>query len=452
MDDKEPLLDAIDCLQAHETGDEVTAVFDSQTAESAQLDLALPLKISSVCSYRLESLLGQGGMGMVYRAFSEELDRHVAVKVLHERYKRDVGAIRRFQHESRIKSSLQHPGVAPVYGTGVFPDGRPFYAMKLLEGKTLAKMIASDDGDSNDLLSVAAQVCQTMAYAHSRGIIHVDLKPSNIMVGDFGRVLVIDWGLARTVGTKSCTGVGLETAQLDWSSTYTIVDQPTGSVCGTLAYMSPEQARGGMVDERTDVFSLGAILCEILTGSPVYKANSARQLLRRAFRASTAQAFLRLEQSECELWLISLVKRCLSVDPEFRPANAGELANELAHFQASALELVESDMIRFFELSPDLFCIAGFDGCFRRVNSNFPRLTGRTQRELLSQPFLNFVHPDDRERTIAIMGQTLEGLPVKRFRNRYVKGDGTLLTLEWTAKSVKAEGLIYAVARDVSGD
>ncbi len=323
--------------------------------------------------------------------------------------------------------------------------------MKLLEGRSLAELIRLDEDADNGLLSVAANICQTMAYAHSKGIVHLDLKPSNIMVGDYGRVRVIDWGLAQKLGSNDFDRTAFTNREF-LNSTVTLVDPQGGAVCGTPAYMSPEQARGEAVDERSDVFSLGAILCEILTGSPVYAANNARHLYRRAFRGSTAQAFLRLEQSECELWLISLVKRCLSIDPSERPENAGVLANELSHFQVSALELVESDMAKFFELSPDLFCIAGFDGCFRRVNSNFLRLTGRTQQELLSQPFLNFVHPEDRERTISVMGKLIDGLSVMRFRNRYVKHDGSLLKLEWTAKSVKPEGLIYAVARDVSSD
>ncbi len=159
---------------------------------------------------------------------------------------------------------------------------------------------------------------------------------------------------------------------------------------------------------------------------------------------------LELSDSNSALWLTGLVKQCLSPNPQDRPAHAGELARELTDFQESALSLVSSDMMRFFELSTDLFCIAGFDGCFRRVNANFSRVTGYSEQELLSQPFLNFVHPDDRSRTIAEMGRVLLGEPIERFRNRYIKCDGSTLHLEWTAKSIVSDALTYAVARDVT--
>jgi serine/threonine-protein kinase len=147
--------------------------------------------------------------------------------------------------------------------------------------------------------------------------------------------------------------------------------------------------------------------------------------------------------------MAQLVKRCLDPNPDNRPQDAQEVATSLARLQQFSLELFESDMARFWELSPDLFCIADLDGYFRQVNSNFMRVLGYTQQELLCQPFINFVHPDDWDSTIAQMVKLNQGQDVIRFRNRYRTSHGELIQLEWTAKSVPDEKLIFAVARSV---
>jgi serine/threonine-protein kinase len=408
----------------------------------------------STNAYRFLTPVGQGGMGTIYRAYDITLQREVAIKVLRLEHRGSSLAVQRFVNESLIKAGLQHPGINPVYAIGRLADGRPFQVMKLLHGKTLDQLLLAEraEGRERDLLDVMAQVAQAMAYVHSRGIVHLDLKPSNIMVGDFGRVSVIDWGLACRLGTtyfdrEALWGRGdrLGTEQEDGGPA-----EGGRRVSGTPAYMSPEQARGEPVDARSDVFSLGAILCEILTGSRIYRGRSHLQLLRHAMVGATDGAMVGLVESEAEKWLQGLVKRCLASDPQARPADARELSRELADLQDSNLRLAESDMVRFFELSPDLFCIAGFDGCFRRVNANFPRLLKYSQQELLSQPFLNFVIPEDRDRTVRELGRLQEGGRVERFRNRYRTGDDRVRLLEWTAKSVPAEQLIFAVARDVT--
>ncbi len=427
------------------------ALADARTdTHSVQFD-DFPSQVASNSTYRLISLIGRGGMGLIYRALDVGLEREVAVKILRHEFADNPRVVRRFVNESQIKSSLQHPGVASVYACGTCDDGRPFYAMKLIEGQTLTQILSQPVRPLDfGLLGMFAQVCQTMAYVHAQGIVHLDLKPSNIMVGDFAHVRVIDWGLSRRIGSPDPDATTEHDFHMEFSAGSQVSDTQSGNVRGTPAYMAPEQARGELLDARTDVFSLGAILCEILTGQPVYRADHPQEILWHAIRGATARAVEELSQSETAEWLIGLVKRCLSRNSQDRPAHAGELAKELTDFQESALSLVNNDMLRFFELSPDLFCIAGFDGCFRRVNSNFQRITGYSEQELLSQPFLNFVHPDDRAGTIAEMGRLLQGEPVERFRNRYIKRDGSLLHLEWVAKPDVAESLTYAVARDVT--
>ncbi len=434
--------------------DETTFLGGSVSGSGVEeMEESLPSEAGSTNSYRFLTAVGQGGMGTIYRAYDVALQREVAIKILRIEHRESPLAIERFVNESLIKGGLQHPGINPVYAIGRLQDGRPFQVMKLLYGKSLDQLLlpAHEGGGQCDLLGVMAQVAQAMAYVHSRGIVHLDLKPSNIMVGDFGRVSVIDWGLARRLGTTFVErgALGKEREPV-LARAATPGPAEGGLISGTPAYMAPEQARGEPVDARADVFSLGAILCEILTGSRVYRGRSRLQLLHRAMVGATGQAMVGLAESEAELWLQGLVKRCLSADPRGRPSDARELSRELADLQDSTLRLAESDMVRFFELSPDLFCIAGFDGCFRRVNANFPRLLKYSQQELLSQPFLNFVVPEDREQTVRELGRLREGGRVERFRNRYRTGDGAVRLLEWTAKSVPVERLIFAVARDVT--
>src|SRR5262249_24346358 len=154
-----------------------------------------------------------GGMGVVYRARELALDRHVAVKVLQDRYALDSSFARRFTDEARITAQLQHPGVPAVYEVGTLPDGRPFLAMKLIKGGTLADLPARRPAPAADRGSVVAifeQVCQAVAYAHSLRVIHRDLKPSNVMVGKFGEVQVMDWGLAKVLPADAQSGRGPE--------------------------------------------------------------------------------------------------------------------------------------------------------------------------------------------------------------------------------------------------
>ncbi|MEO8269144.1 MAG: protein kinase [Aureliella sp.] len=434
---------------ANAPGNETVPYMDG-TNDRDESPADVPDIITATVAYRFLSMVGQGGMGVIYRGFDLNLERDVAIKVLRREYADNPRIVERFLSESLIKSSMQHPGVAPVYARGVCADGRPYYAMKLIEGQTLSRLL-SERGKPLKLrlLSIFAHVCHTMAYAHSKGIVHLDLKPSNIMIGDYDRVRVIDWGLARRIGSPE-----LEASEHEFRMEYALrseaSDTQSGCIRGTPAYMAPEQARGELLDARTDVFALGAILCEILTGNPIYSDDHPQGVLGHALRGATSHAIGELAKRETAQWLIGLVTRCLAAHPNDRPLHAGEVAREFVDFQESVSNLAHKDMVRFFELSPDLFCIAGFDGCFRRINANFPRVTGYTEHELLSQPFLNFVHADDKERTIVEMSRNVQGLPVERFRNRYLHRDGSVLHLEWTSQSVVAEGLIYAVARDVT--
>jgi len=257
------------------------------------------------------------------------------------------------------------------------------------------------------------------------------------MVGDFRQVYVMDWGLARF--ESSAAEFGSEFAES--AGHYPIA--------GTPAYMSPEQARGESLDARADVFGLGALLCEVLIGQAPYSGENIGQVHRKALRGHLGDLLEKLEVCDTDRALICLTKRCLAPSRYDRPRDAGEIAAALSAYQQNALQRAENDMNRFFELSLDLFCIADFEGYFRRINSNFSRVLGYTDAELLARPFMDHVHPDDIFQTQQIMEKLGDGQPVVRFTNRYRTAHGRYVLLEWTAKAVLNEGVIFAVARDI---
>ncbi len=424
---------------------------DTKTSDSFEIRDADPDEyIEATSRYQLGGEIGRGGMGVVFRARDLDLNRDVAVKLLSCGHGTADAAVTAFIQEAKIMGSLQHPGVVRIYEFGRTAGGRPFHVMKLVEGETLGTLIRERRNRENpdaQLLRVFSYVCQVMAYTHSQHFIHLDLKPANIMVGEFGEIHLMDWGLARSVDSgerphPSSTGFR-ETVNPEQSTV------ENGRVHGTLPYMAPEQANGERVNKRTDVFCLGAILCEILTGYPPYLGECAVEVLQLAKNSDLSDAYARLDRSVYDKALIRLAKLCLQPNPSDRPWDAAILAKEMAIYSDSALDRLKNDISQFFELSLDLFCIAGFDGFFRRINSNFNRVLGYTERELLARPFLDFVHPDDREMTKAAMAKLEFGEPVFGFTNRYVTKSNEVIEFDWSAKSVVEKQLVFAVARRV---
>jgi tetratricopeptide (TPR) repeat protein len=299
--------------------------------------------------YLLGDEIARGGMGIIHRATDTVLGREVAVKVLLEKYTPESWAAVRFAGEARITGQLQHPSIPPVHDLGTLPDGRPFLAMKLIKGRTLDENLKAGPDPASDrgrFVAVFEQVCQALAYAHSHDVIHRDLKPANVMVGAFGEVQVMDWGLAKVLGAEP-PGSPAETvndATRAWTQISPSPDSASytqaGSLIGTPAFIPPEQAMGEIakVDARADVFGLGAILAVILTGQPPYVGENAESLRVLAARGKLEDCFARLDGSGAEPDLIALCKRCLAFEPADRPADAGEVAKSVAALRAAADE------------------------------------------------------------------------------------------------------------------
>jgi serine/threonine-protein kinase len=282
--------------------------------------------------YELSGEIARGGMGAVLRGRDRILGRELAVKVLLEAHEGRPELARRFVEEAQVGGQLQHPGIVPVYELGNFDDGRPFFTMKLLEGRTLADLLHERADAQHDLprfLKVFETVCQTVAYAHSKGVIHRDLKPANIMVGAFGEVQVMDWGLAKVLGATACgqpPAVRTLYSASEGQSQY-------GEFLGTPAFVAPEQARGEIdkLDERGDVFGLGAILCVILTGEPPFVGGQAQ-------RAELDDAFARLAGCGADADLVALCRECLAPAPEGRPRDGQAVASAVTAYLSGVQE------------------------------------------------------------------------------------------------------------------
>jgi serine/threonine protein kinase len=361
--------------------------------------------------FQIVEVIGKGGMGVVYRAIETAFGRDVALKVLHEKTA-DSQMSLRFLEEARITGQLQHPGIPSAYRVGFLSNNQPFLAMKLIRGKALNELLMEEGPSSNRWLSIFEGICQAVGYAHSKGVIHRDLKPHNVMVGAFGEVQVMDWGLAKVVTDENIPGEHatnpiatptlfspfpanlnsvsarvpeslspalMETARPpsvtqesdqqpavlaekndkaisstggdnraatdrgSWGEERikaTPVYQATvmGSVIGTPAYMSPEQASGEIsrINIASDVFGLGAIFVSLLTGKPPYVAATVDEVLEQAKRGELQACFRRLDSSQADPEIITLCRSCLALAPRDRPQDGAEVARSLERIRLAA--------------------------------------------------------------------------------------------------------------------
>jgi WD40 repeat protein/serine/threonine protein kinase len=286
--------------------------------------------------YVIDRLHATGGIGVIWVARDESIGRDVALKELRAECAGDRRAVSRFLTEARVTGQLEHPGIVPVYELGHrSTDGQPFYTMRFVKGRTLTDAIRAYHEkraggragpiDRNELLTDFIAACKTLAYAHSRGVIHRDLKGQNIVLGDFGEVIVLDWGLAKVL--QSIKGMGAESVVLDEE------DIPLrtmmGQALGTPAFMSPEQAAGrlDLIDHRTDVYSLGAILYEILTGRPPFVGKDIGELLRKVRTEAPARPSLYVPDLSPALDAVCL--RALAKTPDARYGSAADLARDV---------------------------------------------------------------------------------------------------------------------------
>jgi serine/threonine protein kinase len=270
-------------------------------------DVEIP---ESLGHYRIVRECGRGGMGVVYEAIDVRLGRHVAVKVLTERFSEDGAALERFEREARLLASLNHQRIATLFNLEDLGGAR-FFAMEFVGGRTLAEALRDGPLPVRRVLEIGLQIVEALEYAHASGVVHRDLKPANIMVTPDGSIKVLDFGIARTLGMDSRPGTPTGSPL-----------GPAGALRGTPGYMSPEQLLGRSVDHRADLWALGCVLYECLTGRPAFPSTTQDS---EEFHKLMPKPRVESLPSGVSPAVRALIRSCLEVDPARRPASCSEL-------------------------------------------------------------------------------------------------------------------------------
>jgi serine/threonine protein kinase len=314
-------------------------------AGMAQAPSFAPARPTAELRYRIVRPHGRGGLGEVFVARDLELDRDVALKEIRPEHAQDVHNRARFVREAETTGKLEHPGVVPVHGLGSYADGRPFYAMRFIQGETLKDAInthheGKGSWNLRSLLRHFVAVCNTIAYSHSRGVLHRDLKPANIMLGRYGETVIVDWGLAKLLSDSPSRQTGdstIDVALIDAALKPGLVEgiqTQAGATLGTPAYMSPEQALGrpDLLGPASDIYSLGATLYEVLTGRAPVEDKHTAEALRKVQLGEWLPP--RRVKSEVPAALDAICCKAMALKPEARYATALELAADVERWLA----------------------------------------------------------------------------------------------------------------------
>jgi hypothetical protein len=273
--------------------------------------------------YRVLEKIGSGGMGEVYRASDERLGRDVALKMLKPSLAHDQDRLRRFEQEARAAAALSHPNIVAIYDIGMY-DGSPYIVSELLEGQTLRERLLTGPIPQRQAIDYAGQIAQGLVAAHEKRIVHRDLKPENLFITKHSRIKILDFGIAKLINSEFGSEASSEAASIASMTTQT----RTGSVLGTVAYMSPEQLRGKAVDHRSDIFSFGAILYEMRIGKRAFAGETQVDTMTAILKEDPAEMIR--EGQDIPVAFEQVVRHCLEKEPENRFQSARDLAFALS--------------------------------------------------------------------------------------------------------------------------
>ena len=339
--------------------------------------------------YEVQSLLGAGGMGEVYRARDARLNRTVALKILPSQVAADPGRRQRFEQEARAASALNHPNIVSVYDIGE-QDGVAYIVSELIEGESLRDVIRRGPMPLSRLLDLAGQTAAALAAAHAAGIVHRDLKPENIMVTRDGRAKILDFGLAKQTAAAAASG----------GETRTVTQTSAGTVTGTAAYMSPEQIRGEPVDHRSDIFSFGLVLYECVTGKLPFERPTGVEIMAAILREDPAE----LPESVSPA-LRQIVWHCLEKEPDHRFHSARDLGFALRTVSVSSTRSTGSvPAIREKHASKWIWRGAALAAAALLIGLAIPHLLEREPIELANYrltPFATDQEPEFEARLVA---------------------------------------------------
>ncbi len=374
--------------------------------------------------YRLVEKIGEGGMGVVWKALDTTLDREVAIKILPEAFSRDEERLRRFEREAKILASLNHPNIATVHGLHEVP-GLHFIAMEIVPGETLAQRLSHGAMPINDLLQIASQISDGLRAAHRRGVIHRDLKPANIKLDEDGRVKLLDFGIAKLSRAET---VHPENATR--TATHSLTGE--GAILGTFPYMSPEQLSGKQVDARSDIFSLGVVLYQMATGRLPFRAAGA-ELASAILRDSPPPAKAANAQVPHDLSI--LISRCLAKDPSGRPVDAGDL-----HDRLLALGRPSSARLARWATAA-LVTIAAIAAVIWFTRTHDRAQTGKSETRLVRLAVLPFDSEGAAEQEQLADGMTLELTErLSDFRNLAVISQSSTMLYKGSVKNLREIG------------
>lgn len=429
--------------------------------EAALADLEQPLersiRVAREEHFELNELHSSGSFGRIWLASDAELEREIAFKELLPEHANSPRMRERFRREAQITAQLEHPGTVSLYDFHEEP-GRAFYTMRFVRGRTFTETIREHYRNQDQqvdnpsagllrLLRIFVSVCNTIAFAHSRGIIHRDIKGDNILIGDFGEAIVVDWGIAKKIDADVESPD--ETQEVDEDVAATTY----GQRMGTPLFMAPEQAIGEVneIGPLADVYSLGSLLYKVLTGKPPFDSDSVSKVLDAVVNQPPVPPSQRNPTVAKDLEAICL--QALAKSPRGRQSSAQELGQQVEDWMADQVQQKRSaqERDRFFRLSQDMLAILDEQQRIRQVNPAAEKVLGWTCEELLGMSAVELMHPDEiadaqknRAELIAT-GRTFRGV------ERQVRcKDGSYKWLSVNATPIPEQSAIYWVGRDIT--